>query len=267
MIPLQLVKQFRYILRAAVWPDVGGEKVFGSVHITDMPSEEAYPLIRMPVCFIHVGSDEPNPQTPGYLSQDFTFTILADGKGDKWGEAGIVGGPRVSGNLGSQGRGVLELDEEIRRNFDQIQETLGVKIIARPSSAVATATVEGLGVVSARDITIRAQCTTRRYYHPPLRVAAVVVAANVTLTWADPPDRFDRRIVRIRRLSGSTAPADVTAGTQVADVAIGTQTYVDAPGAGTWTYAAFAAYTDSGIAQNERYSELEDGTYSTAVVV
>lgn len=265
---LQLSKQFRFLLRARTWPDAGGETIFGSVHVSDMPSEEAYPLIRMPACFIHVGGDEPHPQTPGKVSQDFTFTVMADGKGDRWNENGIIGGPRVNGNLSSKGRGVLELDEEIRRTFVQVQETLGVKIIARPSSSVGTATIEGLGAVSARDISIKAECTSLRYYHPPIRlVGPLDVDNHVQLSWVDPPNRFDRRsVIRIRRSAGSTPPASVTAGTQIADLAIGVQSYLDTPASGTWSYSVFAAYTDSGVAQNERFSDLEDGAYITVVV-
>lgn len=263
---LQLSKQFKYLLKARTWPGAGGETIFGSVLVTDMIPKDTYPFLRMPVCAIKVEDDEPNPQTPGRLKQMFTFTLLADAKGDKWGEMGLIGGPRVNGNLSSKGRGVLELDEELRTTLRQIQETSGIKIIARPSSALGTASVDGLGVISAREIKIAAECTDQRYYHPPIRVAASVAGPNVTLTWVDPPDRFDRLSLRIRRIAGSSPPGDVTLGTQISDVAIGVQTAANAPGAGTWTYAVFGAYTDSGIAQSERYSDVEDGTYATVTV-
>jgi hypothetical protein len=117
---------------------------------------------------------------------------------------------------------------------------------------------------------IEAKCTDARYYHPPLRVAASVAGGTVTITWADPPNRFDRYQLHIRRAAGATAPATSSAGSSVANVAVGVQTYDDAPGAGQWSYSVFAAYTDTGAASAERYSDgtaTEEGISATVTVV
>ena len=50
-------------------------------------------------------------------------------------------------------------------------------------------------------------CTDEPYYHPPIRLLAVDAGGgDVTLTWQDPPTRFDSRALIIRRAAGAVPP-------------------------------------------------------------
>lgn len=272
----QLAKQFRYLLRSRTWEDAGSEVIFGQrgSYVTNGDPKELYGVLSMPCCLIGIGEGVSDREDPGYVKQEFRFLYMCQVAGDMRSENVLLGANRVSGALSSKNRGVLEVEEEISRLLNQIQETSGIKIIAGRRSAVAVGALdEDAGYIAAREMVVEAKCTTARYYHPPLRVAASVGGGNVTLTWADPPDRFDGsgRTLRIRKAAGATAPATVTDGSQVADVARGVQTYQEvAPGSGTYSYSIFAGYSDSGAASNERYSNgtaTEDGMSVTSVVV
>lgn len=268
----QIAKQLRYKFRAQVWPETSGQLIWGTrVHCTNNMQQGEYAHLGAPAMLIAVNDDEQDDQSPGYVRQIFTLTYWCSVPGDMRGENALIGANRTAGAVSSSGRGILEYSEEVSRTVKQLQETLGVKIIGRRKSDVGTGIIDGLGYVAMRQTLFEAKCTDARYYHPPLRVAAAAAGGgNVTITWADPPTRFDgvNRTLRIRRAAGATAPTAVTGGTQVADVARGVQTYSDNPGAGTWSYAIFAGYTDTGAASNERYSEgsaTEDGVVATVV--
>lgn len=66
-------------------------------------------------------------------------------------------------------------------------------------------------------------------------------APSVTLSWTNPPARYDAVGRVIVRKAGSTPPtkADGTDGTVLSTTALGATTYVDAPGSGTWSYGVF----------------------------
>lgn len=268
----QVAKQLRYTLRNATWQDAGGERIFGSVHITNGPAKEFYNEIQnFPLALIGVNDDETDPMTPGYVKQMFTITFIVRILGDMRGENAMIGANRTAGSTSSKGRGILEVTEEVSRALRQIQESVGVKIVGRRKSDIGTGILEGVGYLALRQSIIEVKCTDARYYHPPLRVAAVKSGANANLTWADPPTRWDGvgRTLRIRRILGSTPPATVTDGSAVADVARGVQAYADTPGAGTWSYSIFAGYSDTGASSNERYSEgtaTEDGMSATVTI-
>jgi hypothetical protein len=269
---LQIAKQLKYLLSARAWQETGGETVFGSVHVTNGLPEDQYKYLRMPACLVGIDEDKSDDEEPNYVQQVFRITYMIQSAGDLRGEFALIGGPRPSGAASSKNRGIMEVEEEVSGVLRQVQETNGVKIIGRRRSHVGTGIIKGTGYLAARTMMVEVKCTDARYYHPPLRVAGAVAGANVTLTWSDPPTRFDGdgRTLRIRRAAGAIPPTTVTGGIQVADVARGVGTYVDAPGVGQWSYTIFAGYTDTGIASNERYSEgtaTEDGISTTEVVV
>lgn len=230
-------------------------------------------MLGSPAVLIGVNDNEADAQTPGYRKQLFTLTYWCQVAGDPRGENAMIGANRTGGALSSSGRGILEYTEELSRLLRQIQETLGVKIISRHVSDVGTGIVEGLGYVAMRQMLVEAKCSDLRYYHPPLRVSQLSACGQMTLTWVDPPDRFDGtgRNIRIRYAAGSTPPATVTDGLAMgADVARGVQTKLFAIGVGTWSISVFAGYSDSGAASEERWSEgpaTEDGMSLSGVVV
>lgn len=243
--------------------------VFGSVHVTNGLPEEEYGLLKMPACLISIGDSESQGEDPDYVIQNFMLHFMGQVAGDMRGENPLLGANRVSGNTSSRGRGVLELEEEVSRALRQVQDTSGVRIQARRRSTPEVGQFSDFGYVALRSMMIQVRCTDARYYHPPRRVAASNAGGTVTITWADPPNRYDRRQVHIRRLAGSTPPASATAGSSVANVAIGVQTYADTPGAGTWSYGVFATYTETGAAADERFSDgyqVEEGVSASVTV-
>lgn len=272
---LQLAKQFRYKARLATWSETGGELIWGQrVHVTNgMAQGEYMNMGSGPAMLIGVNDDEPDPQNPGYVKQIFTLTYWCSVPGDMRGENALLGANRTAGAVSSSGRGILEFSEEVNNLFRQIQETLGVKIVAKRRSDVGTGIIEGLGYVAMRQSIIEAKCTDARYYHPPLRVAASGGVGVATVTWSDAPDRFDSsgRTLQIRYSAGATPPANSSAGTLFATVARGVGTTgATAIAAGTYSFSVFQGYTDTGAGSNERYSEgpaTEDGMSVASVVV
>jgi hypothetical protein len=268
----QLSKQFRYLLRKTVWPDVGGGLIWSQrVHITNGMAQSEYAMLGSPSVLVGVNDNEADAQSPGYRKQTFTFTYWCAVAGDPRGENAMIGANRTGGNLTSSGRGILEYTEELSRLLRQIQETLGVKIISKHTSDVGTGIVPGLGYVAMRQMLVEAKCSDLRYYHPPLRVKAVGASGHATLTWADPPDRFDgvSEPIQVIYKAGSSPPTSISDGTAASVVARGVFTQVINLSAGTWSFTVFAGYTDSGAAAVERYSEgpvTEEGVSATAIV-
>lgn len=269
---LQLAKQLRYLLRSRTWPDAGGALIWSNrVHCSNGMPEDQYTHLGSPAVLVGVNDSEADSQSPGYRRQIFTLTYWCQVAGDVRGENALIGANRTNGALSSSGRGILEYTEELSRTLRQIQETLGVKIVARHTSDVGTGIVKGLGYVAMRQMVIEAKCSDLRYYHPPLRVAvANLGGGQMRVTWVDPPDRFDGsgRTLFVRYKAGS-APTSDTDGTLGATVARGVQTATFTTGAGTWFASVFAGYTDSGAAANERFSEgpaTEEGISGSVTV-
>jgi len=271
----QLSKQFRYKLRALEWPDQEystGDVVFGSVHVTNGVPEEQYPFMKFPAILIAVNEADSDEQKPDYLKQTFTLTYVAQVAGDLRGEGVLLGANRVGAALSSKGRGLLEIEEEVSRLVRQIQEDTGVKILSRRRSTVGVGVIDNMGYVAARSMVIEARCTDARYYHPPQRVRLASTKDNrVTVTWEDPPDRYDGvgRSIYVRYLVGDTPPTSINDGLSAGSVARGVQSLAHDAGSGVRSYSVFAAYTDTGAAADERYSEgpvTEDGVSATITV-
>ncbi len=267
MMPRQVLMQLRYKLRSRVWSITSGTLVFGSVHVTHKPSKAAVEEFRTPLVLMRPGEEKPDPELPGKCLLEVEADLVVAVAGDKLGENALLSA-NVADRTKSEGRGILECEREFKAVCKELGDADGLRIIARRTAARRAAEVSGLGYVVMRSYNLGVDCTDEPYYHPPLRLVATPLGAGqVRLDWADPPDRFDKRGIIIRRAAGATPPASSTAGTGVATPALGVQTYTDTPGAGTFSYAIFAGYTDSGAAANESFSDQETGTTRASVVV
>ena len=91
----------------------------------------------------------------------------------------------------------------------------------------------------------------------------------MSLTWANPPSRYDLRRVRLRRAAGSTPPASISAGSEVTLAADLSTSVVDAVAAGTYSYTLFGCYdeTNSPPSADQRFSDVEVGAYRAGVIV
>jgi len=258
--------QIRYKLRSRVWSITSGTTVFGSVHVTHKPSKAAVERFRTPLVLIRPGDDRADPELAGKLTLEAELDLVVAVAGDQMGENALLSA-NVADRTRSEGRGILEVERELKGVIKELGDVDGIRIISRRTAARRGAEVSGLGYVVLRSYNLSIDCTDEPYYHPPMRLVATAQGGGVArLVWADPPDRFDKRPITIRRAAGATAPASATAGSAVATVALGVQTYDDNPGAGQFSYALFAGYTDSGAAADESFSAQEEGTTRTLTV-
>lgn len=270
MNPWQLAKQFRFLLAARLWQETGGTTVFGSVTVTNAPTASAVSSLICPFVFIRIGAASADEERPGYLHQVFNLDLCTSLSGDQYGENALIGANRNAGSVAvSDGRGLLEVEEELLGVVRQVQETSGVKIIASHRSDVDVVGVSDMMEVLTRTYTITADCTDQRYYHPPMNLTATATGGgNVNLAWTLPPNRYDRYRVILRRAAGSTPPASATAGTGITLSGNLATSVTDSPGAGTFSYAIFASYDETAAtpAADQRFSSQETGTTRTVVV-
>ncbi len=266
MNPLQVCRQIKQILEDRTWSVAGGTAVFGNVSITNAPNAAAFEMMVFPVALIRPGNATHDPEYPGQLSQDIEVSIATCIHGDVMGENALIGANRGNAGAGSEGRGLLEVEEELLAAMRVIGNESGIRVVSRSRSAISSLQDDANDQILLRSYSFLAECTDTRYYHPPTRFAAADAGGGqATLTWTNAPTRFDTVEVTVRRAAGATAPADETAGTEVF-IGTGT-TFTDSPGAGEFSYAIFAGYADTVEGTtSESWSEQEAGTTDTVTV-
>jgi len=251
----QILRQAASIFAETVWPGSGGEIVTANVVPTAALAEQVLGELRPgPFVLINAGEAKPDDQHPGLVAFDLRTSIGVMLGGDMTGETQLIGGHRGSlGHLSSMGRGVLEVEEVLIDALELGTAALGINAVLAWSSGVAAGMLKGRHI-TVRDHVFRCLGTLAREYHPATRLAGAYPGGGVAnLTWALPPDRFDRDSVVLKRASGSTAPATVADGTPVTLSGDLATSVADSPGAGTFSWALFAAY-DEGRGGDLRYA-------------
>jgi hypothetical protein len=251
----QLVKQIQFTLRARTWEGTGSV-VFApeSVIATAGPVEEALADRCVPIAVIKPMGGEDDDDEPGIVRQSIVVRIGTSGE-DQLGEASLMGANR-SGTSTSDGRGVLEVEEELLATLKEMSKINGITVVSRGASATVAEIDKNLRHVTWVEHAFDAWITTDRYYPPPrLLEAAVPGGGAVNLTWSLPASRFDRCSLVLRRAAGATAPATIADGTGVAVGALDTSKN-DVPGAGVWSYSLFMGYDEvnSPVSTPQRYS-------------
>lgn len=180
---------------------------------------------------------------------------------DGYGEGALVGGSTVSGSSAS--RGVLEMEEYVYTALgvvtdgsrSTVGDTQGFTLIGWATNHSA-ATVDDNHRVGVLPITLTTYATVGRYYHPVRRISGTGGAGSISLTWTNPPLRFDSYKIILRRASGATPPASVTDGTGVTLASDWATSKTDTVAAGTYSYSAFVAYDEVNPtpATEQRYS-------------
>lgn len=258
----QLLRQAQYVLRARAWTG-GATKVFASQSVlVSLARPQDLAGARLPAVILRPLSGSPDPrhrQQPGLLQRSFAATLVTGVMGDIFGEAPIVGSHRAALTQ-SEGRGHLEVEEELLQTLGDLGAAGGVTIRLMTSSVPEPQQVEGLGHVVSTAYAFEAFVLRDRYYPGATQFLATRAGGNVGLSWALPPDRFDRLSVILRRAAGATPPATATAGTGVTLSGDLATTVTDSPGAGTFSYSLFAAYDETGSGTPERYSSAETHT-------
>jgi len=269
----QVSRQVRYLLISRNWTG-SSNKVFGSgsVLVSQRIGEEAKTMLRSPFALIRIEDGTIDPlsnQQADYIQQRFGVLVGSATPGDHVGEKALLGA-NIPDRTKSEGRGILELEEELFAAIEFLNTQNGVVTQFKAASAVGAELDPALGYVAYRTYSFEALLTADRYYHAPRKLAATGGVGSVSLTWQLPPDRYDRFRILLRRATGSTAPADQTAGTAVTlGSNLATSVTDSGLSAGTYSYSVFCAYdeTNATPAQEDRYSGVENGMQVTSITV
>jgi hypothetical protein len=214
----------------------------------------------MPFVVISPADATPDEEEPLLEAQRYNVRLVVSVMGDAFGEAALVGGPRDNGQGSSDGRGLMEVEEELLKVIADINATEGAKIRTNWKSGAQALEDEDLGYVVSREYLIESWVGVERAYPAPRALAATDAGGGqADLTWELPPDRFDRDAIVLRRASGSTPPSTVTDGTGVTVGALVTSVS-DTPGIGTWSYSLFMGYDELESGSSDRYSEPDTVT-------
>lgn len=262
----QATKQLVFKLETAAWPDSPGGPVFATVHGTQGVAEEIANDYRTPFAVVRVLDAQSDAQSPGLKEQSWEIVICTAHAGDQVGEFALLGGQRASQGK-SQGRGLLEVEEQLLNVVNFLDQTQQVNIVAASAGAAQAALVTDRGYVLTRAYTIRGRLTTARTYPAPNGTNVLTAALGtpsggltpVTVSWASVEQRFDlhpayatpvlpaRGSLALVRKGGSAAPLSPTDGTVVTIGAFATSV-VDSitSGSGAWTYGLFAKYDEFG---------------------
>ncbi len=268
----QILRQLKYLLLARVWTG-SGNVVFpsGSVKVSEQLTENVKQTgMRTPICVLAPGVNQTDPEhreEPDLFQQDVRATVIVSIPGDQVGENPMIGA-NVPDRTKSEGRGLLEIEEELFNAIGLLNTDFGVVIQSSSSGAAMPSLDPTLGYVLSRDYMFQAWATASRYYHAPTRLQATALGGgSVSLSWVLPPDRFDRYQIILRRASGSTAPSSVTGGTGVTLSGNLATSVTDTPGAGTWSYSVWCGYDENHTtpSASNRYSSQEGGSTRTIV--
>lgn len=265
MSPAQLLNEIKARLEVAVWPAAPGAVIFGSaVYVTMGVDKDNLPEVY-PFAMIAPGHGAGEEEVVEQWDQEVLIHIGTMVEGDFLGEQALLGGPRSSKGE-SQGRGVLEVVQAALASVELLTGADGCPVSVQYGAMPDVSPIDGdRNVVSVTSL-LRCRVTRQDEFPAPMRlVVAQGAAGHATLTWANPYARFDYRQTVVVRKAGATPPTSITDGTEVYRGTLAT--FDDACTAGSWSWAAFAVYTYSGIAQDEGVSDaLVVGTRRSLVV-
>jgi hypothetical protein len=265
----QTVRQINYLLENRKWKDTGAnEVVFGEVLITARAPIEAIRNLIMPIALIGVGSAEMDPEgqeMPDLVLQNFDVTIINSLSGDTLGENAMIGTnwPDANGTT-SEGRGIMELEEELFDVIGNATTDSGIRIINKyRASDVVGIIDENYGTLVSREYRFSALVTHDRFYHPNRKFSASGGVGSASLSWTNAPDRYDYVRNIVRRASGSTAPTSITDGTGVTLASDKATSVTDSSlASGTYSYALFAVYDEHEGTSSDQSSAALTATVS-----
>jgi hypothetical protein len=251
----QVLRQLKSLLKARQWPG-SSNVVFhgGSVLVTSGADLEAIDSCVVPVCLLVPQDGQIDPEfggeEPNLLQRSIGVTLITDIVGDAAiGENALLGANRTAGNTYSEGRGLLELEEELFSAIKRLHVDSGVSIQLRAASSPAARRVD-VGDksfrITASEYVFEALCTAARSYPAGFGISATLLPGGdyYTLAWKGAPARHDRLRYVLRKATGSTPPASATDGTGVtlsSDLATSVTVEITA----TTSFALFVAYDET----------------------
>lgn len=248
----QLAQQIRYLLGKRAWGG-SGSLLFNDrqVVVSEMPlADLATTMAGKPFAVVRMGGESFDPQWPEIAgAMDVTVEVCTQVPADHSGQASVIGGPRPSFTA-SGGAGVSELMDEVKAEVKRLETIGGISVLSQISGATKTQRVDR-GYWVSKSLTITAKGHAEPFYHP----ARDIGESGGTISWTNPPDRFDLVSMVLRYASGSTAPSSPTAGTG-ASLSSDLATSYDASAlSGTYSFALFGGYHPRGSSTPVYFSD------------
>jgi hypothetical protein len=274
----QVVNQMQSLLQAAVWPGsstpiFAPESVVVATTESDMDVLDAHTVLPLAVIALGGGSADPSfRDEPGYWEHQIELVLAVRNFGDRKGEAPVMGSARES-TTDSRGRGVLEILAPVLETLELLNVQDGITVACVAQGEPATRRDQSDGTVYAlQALSFTVSCAREAYYPAPRRLVATPTSGDVALSWENPPARFDRLRVVLRRATGGVAPASPSAGTGVTLASDFATSVVDVVAAGTYSYALFMVYDEfsrgaNNVAAPTTMNRYSDAAEETGVVV
>jgi hypothetical protein len=264
----QILKNLKYQLKNRNWTGTSN-CVFhpNSIIVSANPELHALSTLIVPIAIIKpldLTVDPEFGEERSLIERQIQLSLITAIGGDAaTSENAVLGANRTSGSVKSEGRGLLELEEELYAAIQRLTESTGVKISFISSSGNAVTRIDtgdAIWYVSMADYRFKMFCGTVRSYEPVRELSVTVpsIGTENDLAWILPPDRYDRYRIIVRKAAGTTPPATPTSGTGVvlgSDLATSvTDTVVFGS---TTSYSVFVAYdeTHDPHSNEERYSD------------
>lgn len=255
MTPRQFLRQVRYLLATATYQTSPNDLVFGSVrHATQIPLALLQEM-RFPAALVVDDSFEPHAEHPLLREQKLRIVLLVRMAADPFGEKAMIGGHRDLATGSATGRGLLEIQAEALRIISQLDRDDGIHLQLGVASTPAPLQADGVDAVVYQELPMRGWMYATASYPAATSLVLAQVGANVTVTWTNPPARFDRVAMKadvVRK--ANSAPTSRTDGTVLSTAATSPLTD-SAPGAGTWYYGVWPQYDDDEDATADSYAD------------
>jgi hypothetical protein len=270
----QCLKQLKYLLQQRKWTGTSNV-VFNanSVIVSANPELHALNHLIVPICIIKPNEATIDPEfkeNQRIVERSCSIILITAIGGDAaTSENAVMGANRTSGSLKSEGRGLLELEEEVFETINLLTEQSGITMLFSASSSMGVKRVDtgaDIWYVSMMEYPFKLFTSTLRKVYPPVSNLIITVPSIGTendLSWTLPATRYDTYKVIVRKASGTTPPATATAGTGVTLGSLLATSVVDPITFGTtWSYSVFMAYdeTHQPTSEAQRYSDPVSGT-------
>jgi hypothetical protein len=243
-----------------------------SVIVSANPELHALSTLIVPIAILKPldGTVDPEfSEERGLIEKSIQLSLIVAIGGDAaTAENAILGGNRVSGSVKSEGRGLLELEEEVYAAIQRLTESTGVKVSFISSSAGAVTRIDtgdNIFYVAMSEYRFKMFCGTARTYAPVRELSVTVPSVGIAndLQWLLPPDRYDLFKIIVRKKNGTSAPTSPTDGTGVTlSGNLATSVSDTVVFGSTISYSVFVAYdeTHDPLSTEERYSAAESIT-------
>lgn len=257
MTPRQILLQLRHTAAAIL--DTDGSILFGDggSKIAVDASEDTLASLPIRAVLFTLGAESAHSQQPRLSTLTVPAMLLVHDRRDVYGQAGLLE--------------LLRVQKLLLDTLGLVEAAGGLRVICtRKSSAVPVTKRPFLARQVQLEIRMAGAVNNEDEFPAVTGFGLAEAGGTVTISWTRPlgyASRYDWRGVTVRRKSGS-APSSATDGTAVvADLDDGSTT--DAPGDGTWYYAAFAGYdadSDGNAAHTASTTNYGDGASDSIAV-